>query len=459
MRYFRVILLLSLIILMALPAIAGRRTVKKGASAMLSSARIALFSSPPRFEEAMAYFDTVLIDYGMIPEAFFYRGNIFAEYASRKYDFNGKVDFYIEMTACYDSMKLACESKEIKKSYKSKCDDFQTVIDSIIKGLWGNNYNEGVKIIERLDKELKSKITNAADSIELEAATAEFNAVADTGKGYFRITAAVNPSDGKSMEGLGLVYDRLDNTDSALYYFMQAYNMDTNQVQLVQSIAYSYIQLKDWDNSIVFFKKLMIMVPEDVNTILNTAVCFNNIGMLDSVLAYNHKAIAIDSSLASAYYDIGTIWLVRSQTYSDSTKFYRQAKNDPEAEKYQTLQNTSLDSSAHYFCIAADLDENDLIALEQCAVVTMILGKYEDAAVKFKKLTEMSPQVFDFWVNMGDCHIQLQQFKEAVEPYEKAVEIDPFDIKLWEVLLSLYETQGFPEKVKTAEAKIKELRG
>ena len=93
MRHFKVILLLSLIILMALPALAGRKTVKKGASAMLSSARIALFSDPPRYDEAMAYFDTALTDYGMIPEAFFYRGNIFAEYASREYDFNGKIDY------------------------------------------------------------------------------------------------------------------------------------------------------------------------------------------------------------------------------------------------------------------------------------------------------------------------------------------------------------------------------
>lgn len=203
----------------------------------------------------------------------------------------------------------------------------------------------------------------------------------------------------------------------------------------------------------------MVMVPEDVNTILNTAVCFNNLQMFDSVLAYNHKAIAVDPSLASAYYDIGQIWLFRSQTYSDSTKYFKQETNAAEATKYVTLQNASLDSSAQYYCKAADLDENDLIALEQCAVVTMILGKYEDAAIKFNKLTEMSPQIFDFWINLGDCYIQLQKFKEAVEPYEKAVEIDPSDIKLWEVLLSLYETQGFPEKVKTAEAKIKELKG
>ncbi len=459
MRHFKTIIVLSLIILMALPAIAGRKKLKKGVSPMLSSGRIALFSSPPRYEEAMAYFDSALTDYGMIPQAYFYRGNIYAEYASREYEIDGKVKFFNKMTTSYDSMRIACESKEVKKKYKSKCGDFQTVIDSIIKGSWGTNYNEGVKIIERLDKELKPNVANAADSIELETATAELMAVADTGMGFFRISAAVNPDEYKSMEGMGLLYDRLDNSDSALYWFKNAYALDSEQINLIQSIAYSHIQLKDWENSIVFFKKLMNMIPDDINTILNTAVCFNNLQMFDSVLAYNHMAIAVDSSLASAFFDIGQIWLFRSQTYSDSTKFFKQEENDSEADKYQTLQNSSLDSSAQYYCHAAELDPNDAIALEQCAVVTMILGNYEDASVKFKKLTEMSPRIFDFQVNLGDCYIQLRQFKEAIEPYEKALEIDPSDIKLWEVLLSLYETQGFPEKVKTAEAKIKELRG
>ncbi len=459
MRHFKIILLLSLIILMALPAVAGRKRVKKGAGPMLSSGRIALFSSPPRYEEAMAYFDTALTDYGMIPQAYFYRGNIFAEFANREYDFDGRIDFYNKMIGCYDSLRISCESKEVKKKYKSDCGDFQTVVDSIIVGLWGPNYNEGVRIIDRVDDKLKPNVANAVDSIELEAATAELMAVADTGKGYFRISIAVDPDEIRAMEGLGLLYDRLDNTDSALYYFKKAYAIDSEQVNLVQSIAYSYIQLKDWEQSIVFFKKLLIMIPDDINTILNAAVCFNNLQMFDSVLAYNHKAIAVDSSMASAFYDIGQIWLFRSQNYSDSIKHYKKDNNDSEAEKFVTLQNAALDSSSQYYCHAAELDETDAIALEQCAVVTMISGNYEDAAIKYGRLAKMSPQVFDFWVNLGDCYIKLQKFKKSIEPYEKATEIDPADVRLWEVLVDLYETQGFPDKAKSAEAKIKELRG
>ena len=105
------------------------------------------------------------------------------------------------------------------------------------------------------------------------------------------------------------------------------------------------------------------------------------------------------------------------------------------------------------------MDTSDQVALEQCAVVTMIRGDYEGASEKFSKLTEMSPDVFDYWVNLGDCLIQLRKFKDAIVPYEKATEIDPKDKKLWEVLLSLYESEKMTEKANMAIDKIKELEG
>ena len=136
MRYLKIITILVLVILMALPSFADRRRVKKGVGPMLSSARIALFSDPPRYEEAMAYFDTVLIDYGPIPEAYFYRGNIFAEYASREYDPQGKVQYFEKMATSYDSMQIACEDKDVKKNFKDKCDEFRGIIDSIRVFYW-----------------------------------------------------------------------------------------------------------------------------------------------------------------------------------------------------------------------------------------------------------------------------------------------------------------------------------
>ena len=79
MRHLKLLIIVFMVILMAIPAVAGRREVKKSASALLSSGRIALADKPPRYEEAMKYFNEVIETHGMIPEAYFFRGNIFAE--------------------------------------------------------------------------------------------------------------------------------------------------------------------------------------------------------------------------------------------------------------------------------------------------------------------------------------------------------------------------------------------
>jgi superkiller protein 3 len=89
----------------------------------------------------------------------------------------------------------------------------------------------------------------------------------------------------------------------------------------------------------------------------------------------------------------------------------------------------------------------------------MVKGNYEEAAEQFRALTEMNPNVKDYWINLGDCLLQMQKFEEAMVPYEKALELDPTDIKLMEVLLDIYQTQGHSEKAEALSARMEELSG
>jgi len=459
MRHFKPVLTTLLIILMALPVIAGRRQIKKGVNPMLTSARIALFSSPPRYDEAMAYFDTVLIDYGPIPEAYFYKGNIYAEYASREYEFAGKIEKFELMSAHYDSLYYACESDDVKKKYKDKCDEFTRIVDSIKVFYWSENYNNGVKIIDRIDKELNPNLHSAADSAAEEAARAALYATADSGKGYFGIAIAVNSKDQRSLEGLGLLYDRLRMSDSALVWFERAYEIDSTRISIVQSIAYAYINMQKWAKSIQYLKKVHELEPGDAVTLENIAICFNNLQMPDSAFAYNKKAIKVDTTSAGAFIDVGQYYLVSSTKYRDSANYFKRENNNAEADRYIALENELLDSATVYFGKGVELDPDDVFARERYAIVLMVKGKYEEAAEQFKKLTEMSPNIKDYWINHGDCLLQMQEFEEAMVPYEKGLELDSTDIKLMEVLLDIYNSQQLTEKAEALSAKLEELRG
>lgn len=457
MKYFKYLMIFGLLVLMALPVFAGRKKAVKTAGALLSSARIALYANPPRVEEALDLIDEVLVQHGPHPEALYYKGNIFGEYANQEYDLEKKITFLDTMTIYYDSLFYSCGSKDVEKKWKKKCKDFTKNVDSIKAFYWRDNYNYGVQILGNLDDKYATDIQNAYDSASQVAAEAAMAAAIDSAKLYFRAAIMVIPDSVRCYEGLGLAYDRAGLYDSSAIWFIKAHEMRPEDVNLVQNAAYAYIQMRDWENSIVWFKKLSDMIPEDGATLMNIAACYNNLQNFDSAYAYNMKALKVNPNDDMAFVDVGKYWLIKSREYSDSVKYFKDAEDTKNADRSIALQNNMFDSASVYFKQGLELQPENMDALTNFGIVSMIRGNYEDALGVFVKLCELEPFVKEHWIDQGDCLIQLQRFEEAIVPFEKASEIDPGDAKVWNVLSELYTSTGNAEKAKAAKAKAEEL--
>lgn len=461
MRHLKLMLIFLLVVIIAMPALAGRRKPKKNVSALVSSIKIALNDNPPRYEEALGYLNEILETHGMVPEAYLYRAGIYSEYAESEYDPQKKLEHLALMAADYDSLFMACESDEVDKKYKKDCDEYVAKADTTIRYFWSDNFNKGLKILTKMEEDLLPAVANAADSITESIAKKNLQVNADSAISYFKIGTMVDGDNYRSFEGLGLIYDRLGEFDSSLAYFEKASELAPEEPNLIQSIAYSYIQRYDWENSAKYFRKLLPFVMDDtvtaVGTMFNMSICFNNMQMYDSSFIYNKKIIELSPGECDSYVEVGKHYLLQSQTYADSVSHYNQAGDTITAKKFVEIKSKTLDSCAFYFQSAIDCDSNNTAALEQGAIVDMIQGNLDRACPKFERLTILKPSVKDYWVYLGDCRIQQGEFESAIEPYEKYVELDSRDCDVWRQLESLYKSNKMPEKLKTTQAKIKEL--
>ncbi|MBN2226533.1 MAG: hypothetical protein JW763_04135 [candidate division Zixibacteria bacterium] len=430
----------------------------KPSDAYIKAVKIAMLANPPRYEEALGFLDTVITFHGPLPEAYFYKGNIFADYATKTYDLQEKLTQIKLMSQSYDSMKIGCESNDVEKKHRKDCDKYAGIVDSIGQYYWRDNYNHGVKIIERLDGELRERLNNAADSTEEEAARAAMRATADSGIAYFAIAYTVLPENLRSLEGTALIYDRMQQYDSALVYYKKVYDVTPDSLSAIQNLAYGYIQIDDWANSIVYFKKFLELVPNEANIMFNIAICYSNMGMPDSAYAYNLKAITADPEMITPYLQIGSYFLIKSQHYSDSIMTYQKEENSEMAAKYIKLRDAALDSSSIFLKTVVEKEPENAIALEQYGLVSMVLDRNEEALVAYQKLAEMEPNRKDNWVNIGDCLVRTEQFTEAIPAYEKVVEIDPGNLRVWELLVDLYKSEKMTAKAAEAEAKVTELK-
>ena len=51
-----------------------------------------------------------------------------------------------------------------------------------------------------------------------------------------------------------------------------------------------------------------------------------------------------------------------------------------------------------------------------------LLGRYDEAARSFQKATELAPNTYQFWINLGDAYRWGQRRPEADKAYERAIE-------------------------------------
>jgi tetratricopeptide (TPR) repeat protein len=458
MKFTRYLLIFTLIVLMFSAVWAERKGPLKNVGALLTQARIEMRANPPRYESALSYFDEVLEMNGPTPEAYYHRGNILGEFASKEYDLPKKIETLRGMAANYDSLFISCDSKDIEKKWKDDCDKYIMIVDSIKVFYWKDSYNTGVGMITQLDENYLPNVKNAVDPTEEESARTALSAAADTGKLHFQAALAVDRDDYRPREGIGIIYDRLQQYDSSATWFLSALESAPDTISLIQNVAYAYIQSNDWDNSITYFNRLLEFVPDDANMIMNVAICYNNKEMYDSSYVYNARAIRADPSIAGPQIDVGQYFLFKSQEFSDSIMYYKKEDNKVMADVFIKNQNDYLDSAALYFKGGIDLEPENTFALEQYAIVKLVRGDYPAAEEGFKNLTELDPEQKDHWVNLGDTYIQQQKFEEAIVPFEKALELDPGDVRLWETIIDLYESAKMPDKAKEARARAEELK-
>ena len=146
------LLIFTIMVLMFSAVRAERKGPIKNVGALLSQAKIEMRANPPRYESALDYFNQVLEQNGPTPEAYYHKGNILGEFASKEYDLHKKIDILLSMAANYDSMFTSCDSKDVKKKWKKDCKKFVGIFDSIKVFYWKDCYNAGIGIINQIEK-------------------------------------------------------------------------------------------------------------------------------------------------------------------------------------------------------------------------------------------------------------------------------------------------------------------
>ncbi len=135
-------------------------------------------------------------------------------------------------------------------------------------------------------------------------------------------------------------------------------------------------------------------------------------------------------------------------------------KKDPNNETAQSLLKSSITDPDQYIAVLRDAyqaDPNNVQKLYDLAIGFVEMAKDHDSAyVYFKKLTELKPDVFNYWYRLGISAAYLEKYSEAERAFLEASKLDPSSRDIWiNLARNAFNRNSYPKTRMYAEKALK----
>ncbi|MBI4850339.1 MAG: tetratricopeptide repeat protein [Acidobacteria bacterium] len=232
----------------------------------------------------------------------------------------------------------------------------------------------------------------------------------------------IAPSQATPKGMLGNVYYLQGRYDEALDLFNQAIKIfpkeDPAQSYIYLNLARIYHKRKDYPQSIKSFRRAIELSLPDALLNQELAVILAESGNLNEAKTQLEKAIELKPNFAEAQYNLAIILT---------------SLNKPQ-------------EALKYFYLATLSEPNNIITYNFYGKALLNEGQFQEAANEFLKAINLAKTsepknilLAELYNNLGVAYSQLQRYNEALQEFEKALEVDQNYINASKNLASLKE--------------------
>ena len=243
-----------------------------------------------------------------------------------------------------------------------------------------------------------------------------------------------NPRNSKLYYELGNIYLKKDDRFSARNAFKMALEIDPENPFYLNSYAYSLIQLKNYDEALVHYKKAIKLNPDNKWT---SIVCqaqgsiYQQIkGNYEAAVTSFEMAILLDKENYDAYQSLGDIYQDMGDVET-AIEYYCQAlkiKENPRS--YRALgiafwENDDIDEAIIAFEKCISLDDTNYEAYDNLGTALLDgSGDVEGAMKCFKSALSLNHNDALAYFNLGKIYQILQMNTKAAENYQMALDLN-----------------------------------
>lgn len=239
---------------------------------------------------------------------------------------------------------------------------------------------------------------------------------------FFNINAQSLTPDNKRIL---LLYETQQFSDASAY-LSQFYTDSSTDVQLINSIAYSYRMAGDYQQAATYYNKLYALDTLNAAVLTNLAFINNQRGMYKSSMDLYKKLLAIDSTNIGAYTALANLYrrekdIISAFNYLQKANILQPTNSNIAYEFVQLcLELNEVDKADRVLTIALEGDPENANLLYSKAKVSDEQKKYKEVVELSKKLIALGEHSQPIWSLMARAYFHLDDFKSAMQTYADA---------------------------------------
>jgi len=229
---------------------------------------------------------------------------------------------------------------------------------------------------------------------------------------------------------VGNAYLNLKCYDEAIVSFQQAIELDPNLAMAYSNLGGAYLNSQRYDEAITSCQRAIELDPNLAQAHSNLGAAYTGLQRYDEAITSCQRAIELDQNLAQAHSNLGGAYL-NSQRYDEAiTSCQRAIELDPNLAlahsnlggAYTGLQR--YDEAITGYQRAIELDPKLALAHRNLGLTLEKLQRYPEAEAAHRQALSIEERAFDFR-NLGDVLKAQELYNEAIEAYQRGIDLDP----------------------------------
>tara|TARA_B110000008_G_C16924884_1_gene546293 strand:+ start:17 stop:1375 length:1359 start_codon:yes stop_codon:yes gene_type:complete len=241
----------------------------------------------------------------------------------------------------------------------------------------------------------------------------------------------LNPTYAEAHYNLGLTFQRLGETNSAVKCYENSIDMKQDYAEAHFSLGNLMQQLKQFNSAIENYEKVIKINPNFVDAFSNLGAIYTDLGRLKDAESSYKKAILIDPEYAEAHNNLSVNLKDLGRLEEAEISCREAIKINPEfGIAYYNLGNIlkatgRLNEAEESFKSAISFHPEDAEIYNMLGAVLKDLGKLDEAESSCKQAIELNPDYIEAYSSLSLVHYAKKDLSSALEILIKAKKINP----------------------------------